>query len=282
MRTCSAILSGVVLLGGLVYLAPAADPSYRSPYTVKFTHPVAELLADIEHGRRGDVHDEAAVPFPEWYSRHIREKFGAWGPPARHYPAPTGVFNRPVAWQRERVLAVALRFQGYGYQHHHVPDWSPPAGWPWKETAVGHNGKGVDCSNFSSFVYNLGFGIKPTGNVKDQSEQLEVPGPGPGRQVRAERINRPASYAELTKVLRTGDLLYIRGKEDGPVTHVVLWVGPIGHSPDGTPLIMDSHGEGVKDSNGVSIPCGIHLRPFREGSWYARCFSHAHRLLHGD
>ena len=49
--------------------------------------------------------------------------------------------------------------------------------------------------------------------------------------------------------------------------------------PDGTPLILDSHGEGVKDSNGKSIPCGINLRPFRKNSWYFKSASHAHRLF---
>src|SRR5262249_16195874 len=149
----------------------------------------------------------------------------------------------------------------YGYQHHHVPDWDPPHGWPWKETAVGHNGKGVDCSNFTAFAYNLALGYKPSGDVKEQAERLEVAGPGPGHATRAERIHLPASYAERARVLRTGDLLFIRSLR-GQVSHVVLWVGEAGRSPDGVPLILDSHGSGVRDSRGQSIPCGIHLRPF--------------------
>ena len=36
---------------------------------------------------------------------------------------------------------------------------------------------------------------------------------------------------------------------------------------------------GVRDSRGASVPCGIHLRPFREDSWYNRSASHALRLL---
>ena len=53
---------------------------------------------------------------------------------------------------RQRVIAVALRFQGYHYQHHHVPDWDPPADWPYKESPLGKQSKGVDCSNFTSFA----------------------------------------------------------------------------------------------------------------------------------
>ncbi len=43
---------------------------------------------------------------------------------------------------------------------------------------------------------------------------------------------------------------------------------------------MDSHGSGVEDEHGRPIPCGVHLRPFRESSWYNRCASHAHRVFH--
>ena len=127
---------------------------------------------------------------------------------------------------------MALRFQGYGYQHHHVPDWQPPAGWPWKETAVGHNGKGVDCSNFSSFVYNIGFGIKPTSAIKEQAERREMPGPGEGRTT-AQHIELPKAYDDLVKTLRTGDLVFIKGSDKGHVTHVVLWVGAIGFGKQG-------------------------------------------------
>ncbi len=256
----------------------ASEGGYRSPYTVEFTFPLSELIGDILNGERGDPRLESTVPFQEWYSQRVHRHWGAWGPPARHYPAPHGLAEKPLAWRRERVIATALRYQGYEYQHHHIPDWNPPANWPWKEVKVGHNGKGLDCSNFSAFVYNLGFGIKPNGDVKRQSEQVEIPGPGEGRMTRAEVIRKPETYAELVQMLHTGDLLYIRNKSDD-VSHVVLWVGKIGKSPDDLPLIIDSHGDDVKDSNGAAIPCGIHLRPFAEKSWYYHSFSHTHRLL---
>lgn len=285
MKTWAVGSLGIACLMLLICLgdgqAQSSASSYKSPYSVKFTHPVSELLADLEHGPRADPHNQSDIPFNEWNSPRVRKEYGSWGPRARHYPAPQGVLNRPTEWQRERVIAVALRYQGYAYQHHHIPDWQPPASWPWKETAAGHNSKGLDCSNFSAFVYNQGFGIKPSGNVKEQAEQLTIPGPGPGRTLRAELIQKPECYAELTKTLKTGDLLYIRNNA-GALAHVIIWVGPIGQSSDGDPLIIDSHGEGVKDSEGQPIPVGIHLRPFREKSWYYRSFSHAHRLLKGE
>jgi cell wall-associated NlpC family hydrolase len=176
------------------------------------------------------------------------------------------------------VIAAAARFIGYGYQHHHIPDWDPPADWPWKETCVGRNGKGFDCSNFTSFVYNQGFGIRMSSGIERQSETSRaLRNHGHGQAVH--RIALPALYDERCRALRAGDLLYIRGREEGPVTHVVIWVGHMGRSPSGVPLILDSHGAGVTDDDGRHIPCGVHLRPFRNHSWYARCASHAHRIF---
>lgn len=94
-------------------------------------------------------------------------------------------------------------------------------------------------------------------------------------------IELPDDYQRRIDALRTGGLVFIRGKEHGPVTHVVLWVGPMGRSASGVPLVLDSHGSGVKDDEGRAIPCGVQLRPFRETSWYNRCASHAHRIFHG-
>lgn len=260
--------------------AQKKDSKYHSPYSVKFNFPVAELLGDLKGTPRGDTREESAVPFAEWYSPMVRKRYGSWGPPARQFPPPEGIARRPLEWKRERVIAIALRFQGYDYQHHHVPDWDPPADWPWKEVRSGHNGKGVDCSNFTSFVYNVGFGIKPTSTIKPQSEEMQMPGPG-NSQTTVERIARPENYADFAKTLQTGDLLYVRNNQK-EISHVVIWVGPIGQSPDGAPLIIDSHGEGVVDSNGASIPPGIQLRPFRDKSWYYREADHAFRVLRGE
>jgi cell wall-associated NlpC family hydrolase len=180
------------------------------------------------------------------------------------------------------VVAVALRFLGYGYQHHHIPDWDPPRNWPWKPTAIGHNGKGVDCSNFTGFVYNLGFGIGLNTDVVRQAEEHEarMHTVGWARNWPLRRVELPESYDERIRILRTGDLLFIRSNR-GQISHVVIWVGPIGQSPDGLPLILDSHGEGVRDCNGQPIPCGIHLRPFRENSWYNHSAAHALRIFNG-
>jgi hypothetical protein len=251
---------------------------YHSPYSVAFSFPQEKLIGDILAGKRGGPRDESSIAAAEWYAPSTRKRYGSWGPPARQYPAVAEADRQTVAWQRERIIAVALRFQGYGYQHHHIPDWDPPADWPWKETKSGHNGKGVDCSNFTAFVYNLGLGLKPTGAVREQSEQLAIPGPGPGKTTTAQKIELPKSYAERVRTLQTADLLFVRNTS-GEISHVVLWVGSIGRSPDGVPLVLDSHGDGVVDCRGQRVPHGIYLRPFAEKSWYCRSASHAIRIL---
>lgn len=252
------------------------EKAYESPYSVKFKHEIKELLPDRESERFAPKR-EASVPHDEWYSRKIREEYGSWGPAARHYEMPECMKDKSIEWKRERTLAVALRFVGYGYQHHHVPDWDPPKDWPWKEVKIGHNGKGVDCSNFTAFVYNLGFGLKPTGNTKDQSELKEFPWREGKHEVH--HLKLPDSYEKLVKELRTGDLLYIRNNTRD-IAHVVIWVGSIGKSPKDVPLILDSHGDNVLDANGKHIPCGIHLRPFKEDSWYYKSAVHATRVWH--
>lgn len=274
------------LLLVLALIAPVSSSrsqehrEYRSPYSVRFTSAKAELVGDLERSERGDPRVEASIPHASWYSARTRERFGAWGPEPRHYPRPFGVDRWTPERKRERVIAVAMRFLGYAYQHHHIPDWNPPAGWPWKETCAGRNGKGVDCSNFTGFVYNLGFGLRLNTEIRHQAEERFAL-TSDGERIPLRRVALPESYEDRIGALRTGDLLFIRNR-NGAISHVVIWVGPIGESPDGVPLILDSHGEDVRDSEGQPIPCGIHLRPFRENSWYNRSASHAVRLIEGE
>ncbi len=251
---------------------------YHTPYRIEYSTPREELIRDLLETERGSFEREAEIPHSEWYSRRVRERWGAWGPVARKYPPFHGLETWSTQMLRERVVAVATRYLGYGYQHHHIPNWSPSSEWPWLETCVGHNGRGVDCSNFTGFVYNQGFGLWFGTEVVHQSESEHALGPGPERRTPVERIELAANYADRIAQLRTGDLLFIRS-DRGNISHVVIWVGAIGQSEDQTPLIIDSHGAGVKDSKGEVIPCGVHIRPFRENSWYNRSASHALRVF---
>src|SRR5438105_5520482 len=115
-RTVSA---GFLLAAGVLN---AADRStYRSPYSVEFTFKQEELIGDILSGTRANPKDESTIPFTTWYSDSTKKRQGSWGPPAKHYPAPPGLAGKTPEWLRERVIAVALRFAGYSYQHHHIP-----------------------------------------------------------------------------------------------------------------------------------------------------------------
>lgn len=271
------VLILVLGFGGLLQ----AQNAYKSPYSVSFSFKEEELIGDLLKGPRSNWKDHASVPYRDWYNPVNQKRWGYWGPAMQHFNAPSGLANKSPQWSRERVIATGLRYVGYSYQHHHVPDWEPPADWlrdPEQKTPVG---KGIDCSNFTAFVYNLALGIKPTSAIKSQSEMTEAEGPGAGRTVTVKRIELPKSYADFPRELRTGDLLYVKNTK-GSLSHVVLWVGRIGKSPDGCPLILDSTGTGATDSDGNEIPSGIQLRPFRSTNWYFTQASHVLRIIPED
>jgi hypothetical protein len=267
----------ILALGGTLH----AQNAYKSPYSVKFSFMEEELIGDLLKGRRSDWKDHATVPFREWYNPANQTRWGYWGPGMRHFDPPSGLAKKSPQWSRERVIATGLRYVGYSYQHHHVPDWEPPADWPSDPEQKTPAGKGVDCSNFTAFVYNLALGIKPTGAIQAQAEMIDVAGPGEGRTVPVKRIELPKSYEDFPSQLLTGDLLYVKSNK-GNVSHVVLWVGKIGESSDGVPLILDSTGPGATDENGEKIPDGIQLRPFKRNAWYFTQASHVLRIIPED
>lgn len=136
----------------------------------------------------------------------------AWGPKPAIYPTvvvPTGVNS--VRWKRDRVIAVAKKYIGLPYKHRHIPSQG-----------------GLDCSNFTSWVYNYGFGIHFSSNVQRQSQSA-------GRQL------------EEFEKFEPGDLLFIWNKTKTKITHVVIYVD--------SHTIIDS--TITKDANGVA------LRPFQ-------------------
>lgn len=254
---------------------------YTSPYSLQFSAPTEELLAPNAEPPRDNWRLEAKIPYEEWYSGRVRKEDGAWGPHPRHYPRIRGHETRSASWKRQRVLAVAASYIGLPYQHHHIPDWDPPPSWPWKQVAYGRNSKGLDCSDFTSWVYNYGLGIKPNTGIQQQAETEEIKGPGEDGTTHATTIRDENGYEDLCRRLKTGDLLYIRNRK-GEVGHVIMWVGEHGRSPENCPLVIDCTGPDHKDSNGNTIPIGVQLRPFRPNEWYYKSFAHAHRLIHDE
>ena len=246
---------------------------------MKFRHELADLEVGFNQRPWDDLRLESQVPARDWYSPRVERKLGAWGPLARQYPPAPGLARRPATWMQDRVILVASRWIGYPYQHHHIPDWSPPASWPWLKVAYGRNSKGIDCSNFSSFCFNYALGIKLDTGIRQQARRREVRGPG-GRGILAIQTIERAPYRELVAELQPADLLYIRN-DKGRIAHVVLWLGVVGVSPNRVPLVLDATGGNHHDANGARIPIGVHVRPFEANSWYAGDFAHAHRIIHG-
>ena len=283
--------------------------TYVSPYSINFTCDYNSLTYDFNTSPRNDITKESSLDYSEWYniSNHyyiIRADNvkslcstgsvdysvnSTWGPLSAQYPAvavPPLSGGNELTWKRERLVAVAQKYIGYNYQHHHIPDFDPYSvdpSWPASCPAVAVNNptSGIDCSNFSSWNYNYGLGIKLDGDVLIQSyPTTPIPGPGGSGSIVPQVIGKGASYDSLIKMLQTGDLLYIKGDPGKPVTHVIMWVGSIGSDPkQGQPLVIDSHGDSVPDSNGVIIPQGVYLRPFRQNEYYYQQFDHAFRII---
>jgi cell wall-associated NlpC family hydrolase len=255
--------------------------AYKSPYSIKLSFDVKNLVADLYQGKRTDPKEQSSADYKDWYNAANQKRWTYWGPPSRHYPAPSGLSERNAQWQRERVIVAGMTMVGKGYQHHHIPEWDPPADWPSEDDKKRPVAKGLDCSNFASFAYNLGLGYKLPSAVGTLGAMTEAPGPGEGKTTPVQRIELPMEYDAFPKLLRTGDILCIKNK-DGDITHVVLWVGDMGQSPDKQPLVLDSTGDSGVDANGNQIPDGIYLRAFRPTGFYFKQASHALRVIPDD
>ena len=116
-------------------------------------------------------------------------QWGKWGPRAVTYPEPLipSTYNR-ISWQRHRLSAVAKKYIGLAYKHRHIP-------------SLG----GLDCSNFTSWVYNYGLGLKFTSNIENQSTEV-------GRLLKS------------TEQFESGDLLFQWSKDKTRISHVVMWL----------------------------------------------------------
>ncbi len=118
-----------------------------------------------------------------------RPEWGEWGPWPNRFPSaeiPNGL--DPVVWSRYRVEAVAKKYIGLPYRHRHIP-------------SLG----GLDCSNYTAWVYNYGLGIPIRSNIKIQSEEA-------GRLL------------EKGEGFQKGDLLFSWNKAGTRISHVVIFL----------------------------------------------------------
>ncbi len=281
--TCAILIAG---FAAVMTLAPSfasadegqtAEAAYASPYSIRLPYSIEELIPDILSGERGDPRNESDLPENDWYDH---SKVGPWGPLPRAYLPPADASGKSAMFKRARIIAVAMRYIGYGYRHHYIPDWNPPAGWHTpKPGGERHDGKGVDCSNFTAFVYNQALGIKFSSDIQKQADMDSASINGSGESITVSVIPRQETLEAWKKILKPGDLIFIRPKSGSGISHVVMWLGEWGISPDGASLVIDSHGEDTRDPNGTLIPNGIYPRPFKDSSWYLSYADHAIRII---
>lgn len=149
-------------------IEPQGDSSY-----------VLSLTADLAVR---DKLPQTPLPVSKW------ARYGTYGPPATLFPkatVPAGIAD-PAQWSRDRVIEVARKYVGTPYQHKHIPQ------------------LGLDCSNFTSWVYNYGLGIKFTSSVTEQAQVA-------GRKL--------GSVEPLVR----GDLLYFKDIS-GKIIHTGLYI----------------------------------------------------------
>ncbi len=206
----------------------------------------------------------------------------------------------PATWKAQRLLAAATSLIGTPYQHLHLPQFDPAntgqGNFQWSpvsdkstlktsqmlisgssqpvvsnpyEKIYGQPAGGIDCTDFSAYIYNLALGIQMHSGVANQITFTTNGNPtvgnlGPNSIPSATvlnpdgsaitpvffksptfgetQINQPGSLSSLTDKLQTGDLLYIGNPTDG-VLHVVVWLGIMGTDSAGNsfPLVISSH-----------------------------------------
>ena len=217
-----------VTLGLLIGPVAAADPGEPS-LGYQFRCNQTSLIADFT---TRDALAPSDTPPSAWYLKNNGQYLNVgWGPRAATFsrisvPADAGCDSR--TWQQERILATALHYlnvagnpQALQYRHHHIPQWDPqsstsPSGGADSIDSEGRSpqtwaaGQGLDCSNFTAWVYNYGLGIKFGGNVHDQyagtagSMGQRIPAQGP---------------------FEPGDLVYLHPDATADeISHVVIFV----------------------------------------------------------
>lgn len=159
---------------------------------------------------------------------------GSWGPWAKSYPFEG---STDVAWLRDRVVASGIHWSWLRYWHHHIPNFNGTGG---NETT------GLDCSNWSAWVYNFGIGRVFTSNVVDQSN---IP-----------TFQRIDSLGKLEQ----GDLVFFTDDARTGITHsgIFCWTNRSKESFG----VMNSHDTGVRVSTSLT-------------SWPLTRFSHGLRVI---
>lgn len=192
----------------LVLLSPVS--AFASPLERGTSAYETSLLQDLAERQKLA---QTELPHSAWYTS---QELRGWGPMPRQYPGIHELISRLphgtdiTAWKRDRIVAVAKHYIGLPYRHHHIPAWSPTV-----PDHSGQTGPGLDCSNFTSWVYNFAFGLILNGDVVLQSEmkpRAGFPIPEGMRKI------SPAEGFE------PGDILYILDSNHKVVVHAVIYI----------------------------------------------------------
>lgn len=272
----------------------AEQAGYVSPYQFAASVSDPSVTFDFQRNPRNldNFLNWSETPFRDWQNFRVIERLhSTWGPYYRPFPAPVDVERRPEEWLQRRIVAAAAQLRNtVPYGHHHMGQWCAPDGPEWR-AAHYEPGYGIDCSDFTHFIYNYALGIQLKTGIGTQANLTEAPlRLADGREIRV--VGRrlldvqngyQKTYADLVSKLRPGDLLYIRGNPglENRITHVIMWLGPLAVDTNGKHpnLVTDSHGAVVHDSDGNLIPSGPEIRPFLENSYYYRSFDHIVRYV---
>lgn len=267
--------SGVTSLYNLV-LAILGGPSGGTTANVPWTAACqASVTADIA----AKLQPQEQTPIlQQYWGTPSRYANNVYGPNPTIYPAVTipADCNR-TTWMQNRVLAVAnaLVQQQNNYCHHYIPAWNSTGLTFGSQTSYcfdnilpgGNNVQnGVDCSNFTAFVYNVAFGgIRFTGGVAQQggspfpanvSSNVWAPGTATPRPANWESYYQPGGANYQQYPFQPGDLIYVNGTPaeaaaGQPATHVVMWTGMKAADGSGRYLTVESFGTNNGGTSGA-------------------------------
>jgi cell wall-associated NlpC family hydrolase len=240
-------------------------------FTYNFACNIASLTTDMAVREQLP---QTNVPALDWYARDDDGAYlnDGWGPRSVGYPrvqVPVDAGCDAVTWERERILTVALRYlnnpgnpNALDYRHHHIPAWNPPTdtfvsgdkGQPESNNNSSWSaGSGLDCSNFASWVYNFGLGIKFTSDVRALTR--------PSLGIPAKRMPKDGPF-------QLGDLIFMHPNGTTErASHVVIYIND--------DYVIDARYDYLLPDGAPSR--GVHMRP-RVG-WYRRAVLGGWRII---
>lgn len=290
----------IILAATLVFAVLGSAQSYTnytSPYFYvnAVTDPALTPDFNVHPRNLSNSNHWSFTAYTNWTNFSVISNLhSTWGPYYINFPAPAIPASATPLWWQLRLAAAANRIRGIvPYAHHHMHVWNVPntPQWTNAKPAPYTAGVGIDCSDFTHWIYSYGLGLKLDTGVTQQGEMTSATAfyaNGATNLFKATRLfdvqhGYTKNFENLVNNLHPGDLLYIRGNASftNKVSHVIMWLGSLAYDTNRKDLhlITDSHGDVVIDSNGVKIPSGPQIRPFHRTNYYYHSFDHVLRYV---